>query len=75
MVFDPKVTCAYPESFVRGGPTLTKFEATCCNSFCDILIASFQCQNLHRAITQKKKTSFFKFHQVISRQLDYKSSL
>ena len=23
---------------------LTKFEATCCNSFWDILITSFQCQ-------------------------------
>ena len=23
---------------------LTKFEATCCNSFCNILITSFECQ-------------------------------
>ena len=28
---------------------LTKINATCCNSFLDILITSFQCQNLERA--------------------------
>ena len=42
---------------------LTKFEATCCNSFWDILTTSFQCQNLPRVIT--RKNFFFYFHQVI----------
>ena len=37
---------------------LTNFEASCCNSFKDILITSFQ-----RAITQKKKK--INFHQII----------
>ena len=37
---------------------LTKFEGTFCNSFWDILITSFQCQNLQRAITKKDFFSF-----------------
>ena len=45
---------------------LAKFEATCCNSFWDILITSFQCQNLQKSITQNKFNNFFlNFHQVI----------
>ena len=38
---------------------LTKFEATCCNSFRDFFTISFQCQNLQRAIT--RIFFFFKF--------------
>ena len=38
---------------------LTKFEAPSYNSFWDILVTSFQCQNLQRAITWKNKITFF----------------
>ena len=40
---------------------LTKFEATCCNSFWDVLTTSFQCQNLQRAVTRKNTTIYFNF--------------
>ena len=39
--------------------------ATCCNSFWDTLITSFQCQKLQRARTQKNRISFSNFHKVI----------
>ena len=37
---------------------LTKFAVICWNSFWDILITSFQCQNLQRTITKKNIITF-----------------
>ena len=39
---------------------MTIFEAASYNNFRDILITSFQCPNLQRAITRKNKITFFK---------------
>ena len=43
---------------------LTKFEATCCKSFWDILITSFQCQKFAKG-NNSKKHFFLNFHQII----------
>ena len=50
---------------------LTKFEATSCKFFLDILITSFKCQNLNGKTCKnkkKKKTFFFLFFTIIHYQ-------
>ena len=45
---------------------LTEFEATCRNSFWDILITSFQCKKFATGNNSKKWNNFFlNFHQII----------